>query len=47
MDYKGKTEHGMTYPADTDADNPPALLQAAPYTYRIAFGPRAGQRLSP
>jgi hypothetical protein len=38
-------EHGMTYLADTDADNPLALLQAAACTYRIALGPRAGQQV--
>ena len=36
-------EQGMTYLADTDADHPLASLQAASCTYRIAFGPRAGQ----
>ena len=36
-------EQGMTYLADTDADNPLASLQAAACTYRIALGPRAGQ----
>ena len=38
-------EQGMTYLADTDADHPLASLQAASCTYRIAFGPRAGQKV--
>jgi len=38
-------EHGMTYLADADADNPLASLQAASCTYRIAFGPRAGHKV--
>jgi hypothetical protein len=38
-------EHGMTYLADTDADHPLAALQAASCTYRIALGPRAGQKV--
>jgi len=37
-------EQGMTYMADIDPDNPLKPLQAAPCTYRIAFGPRAGQK---
>jgi hypothetical protein len=37
-------EQGMTYLADTDADDPLASLQAASCTYRIALGPRAGRR---
>ena len=35
----------MTYLADMDADNPLASLQAAACTYRIALGPRAGQKV--
>ena len=35
----------MTYLADIDADKPLASLQAASCTYRIAFGPRAGQQV--
>ena len=31
--------------ADIDADNPLASLQAASCTYRIALGPRAGQKV--
>ena len=38
-------EQGVTYLADRDADNPLALLQAAACIYRIALGPRAGQRV--
>ena len=38
-------EQGMTYMADMDADNALASLQAASCTYRIALGPRAGQRV--
>ena len=38
-------EQGMTYLADMDADNRLASLQAASYTYRIALGPRAGQKV--
>jgi hypothetical protein len=38
-------EHGMTYLADTDADHPLASLQVASCTYRIALGPRAGQKV--
>jgi len=38
-------EQGMTYLADRDADNPLASLQAAACSYRIALGPRAGQKL--
>ncbi len=38
-------EDGITYIADTDTDNPLASLQAASCTYRIALGPRAGQKL--
>jgi len=34
----------MTYLADTDADHPSAMLQAASFTYRIALGPRAPTR---
>ncbi len=35
----------MTYLADMDAANPLALLQAFSCTYRIALGPRAGQKV--
>ena len=35
----------MSYLADIDADNPLASLQAASCTYRIALGPRAGQKV--
>jgi hypothetical protein len=38
-------EQGMTYLADTGADHPWATLQAASCTYRIVFGPRAGQKV--
>ena len=38
-------EQGMTYMADIDPDNPLRSLQAASCTYRIAFGPRAGQKV--
>ena len=38
-------EQGMTYLADTDTEDPLATLQAASCTYRIALGPRAGQKL--
>ena len=38
-------EQGMTYWADIDPDNPLRPLQAASCTYRIAFGPRAGQKV--
>jgi len=40
-----RLQHGMTYLADTDADNPLASLQAASCIYRIASGPRAGQKV--
>ena len=36
---------GMTYIADMDTDSPLASLQAASCTYRIALGPRAGQKV--
>ncbi len=35
----------MTYMADIDPDNPLTPLQAASCTYRIALGPRAGQKV--
>jgi hypothetical protein len=35
----------MSYLADIDADNPLRPLQAALCTYRIALGPRAGQKV--
>jgi ribosomal protein S27E len=38
-------EQGMTYLADIGPDNPLTPLQAASCTYRIAFGPRAGQKV--
>ena len=38
-------EQGMTYLAHTDAADPLASLQAASCTYRIALGPRAGQKV--
>ncbi len=38
-------EEGMTYLAETDADLAMAPLQSAACTYRIAFGPRAGQKV--
>ncbi len=42
-------EEGSTYLADSDGDSDDARtlrpLQAAAYTYRIAFGPRAGQKV--
>lgn len=38
-------EEGMTYLADLDPDNPLTSLQAASCTYRIALGPRAGQKV--
>ncbi|MGH8472943.1 MAG: transposase, partial [Gammaproteobacteria bacterium] len=38
-------EQGMTYLADPDPDSALGPLQAAACTYRIAFGPRAGQKV--
>ena len=38
-------EQGMTYQAEADTENPLASLQAASCTYRIALGPRAGQKV--
>jgi multisubunit Na+/H+ antiporter MnhF subunit len=35
----------MTYLADTDLEAALAPLQAAACTYRIALGPRAGQKV--
>ena len=35
----------MSYLADIDSDNPLRSLQAAACTYRIALGPRAGQKV--
>lgn len=35
----------MTYLADSDPDDTLGPLQAAACTYRIAFGPRAGQKV--
>jgi hypothetical protein len=38
-------EQGMTYLGDTDPEAALAPLQQAACTYRIAFGPRAGQKV--
>ena len=38
-------EQGMTYLADTETDTAMAPLQSAACTYRIALGPRAGQKV--
>jgi Putative transposase/Transposase zinc-binding domain len=38
-------EQGMRYLAEPDADNALTALQAASCTYRIALGPRAGQKV--
>jgi hypothetical protein len=38
-------EAGVSYLADMDTDNPLASLQGASCTYRIALGPRAGQKV--
>ena len=38
-------EQGMTYLEDTDPAAALTPLQAAACTYRIAFGPRAGQKV--
>ena len=38
-------EEGITYIADMDADNPLASWQAASCIFRIALGPRAGQKV--
>ncbi len=38
-------EQGMVYLAETDAATAMAPLQSAACTYRIAFGPRAGQKV--
>ena len=38
-------EQGMTYLADTDLDLTLGPLRAAACTYRIALGPRAGQKV--
>jgi len=38
-------EQGMTYLVDHDPESALAPLQAAACTYRIAFGPRAGQKV--
>ncbi len=38
-------EQGVSYLADIDADNLLRSLQAASCTYRIALGPRAGQKV--
>jgi hypothetical protein len=38
-------DQGTTYLADTDRDTTLGPLQVAACTYRIAFGPRAGQKV--
>ena len=38
-------EQGVTYMADIDPDNALTPLQTASCTYRIALGPRAGQKV--
>jgi hypothetical protein len=38
-------DQAITYLADIDADNPLKGLQAALCTYRVALGPRAGQKV--
>ncbi|MCI0624834.1 MAG: hypothetical protein L0387_24880, partial [Acidobacteria bacterium] len=38
-------QQGMTYVADTDPEAALGSLQAAACTYRIALGPRAGQKV--
>ncbi len=38
-------EQGVSYLADIDAHNPLRSLQGASCTYRIALGPRAGQKV--
>ena len=38
-------EDGITYLVDMDTDNPLASLQAAACSYRIALGPRTGQKV--
>ncbi|MGH8581481.1 MAG: hypothetical protein ACREWG_01580 [Gammaproteobacteria bacterium] len=38
-------EQGMSYLADTDPDRALGPLRAAACTYRIALGPRAGQKV--
>jgi hypothetical protein len=38
-------EQGMTWLAETDTENSLASLQAASCTYRIALGPRVGQKV--
>jgi hypothetical protein len=38
-------EQGRTYLADTDPDSALGPLQSAACTYRIALGPRAGQKV--
>ena len=38
-------EHGMIYLAETDTHTTMAPLQSAACTYRIALGPRAGQKV--
>lgn len=37
----------MTWLAETETENSLASLQAASCTYRIALGPRAGQKSGP
>jgi hypothetical protein len=38
-------EQGMVYLAETDSSSAMTPLQSAACTYRIAFGPRAGQKV--
>ncbi|MCP5010153.1 MAG: IS91 family transposase, partial [Aestuariibacter sp.] len=38
-------EQGMTYMAEVDMDSALSPLQSAACTYRIALGPRAGQKV--
>ena len=38
-------EQGVTYMAETDSDSAMTPLQSAACTYRIALGPRAGQKV--
>ena len=39
-------EQGIRYLAETEADTAMAPLQSAACTYRIALGPRAGQKVA-
>ena len=45
LGYLVEEEEGMRYLADIDPDNPLTPLHAASCTYRIALGPRAGQKV--